>query len=217
MFRGGRRSPRLSAAIGHPGGPGAAVRDGTADVAILHAPFDQRALDTELLLTEPRVAARSACHPLAARSELHRADLAGEPMPRWAGQSDPASVAYRTGADASSAAQPPGPEINDISQLLDAVRLGGVVAYVPVSLADQHRSTDLAFVPVSDLRPSEVLAARRGRPPWPPAVAARRGRPPWPPAVAASRGRQPWPPSSAPPSRSPLATPPRPPLEPQFE
>jgi hypothetical protein len=49
----------------------------------------------------------------------------------------------------------PGPEINDISQLLDAVRLGGAVAYVPVS----------------DLSPSEVLAA------WPaasrsPAIAA---------------------------------------------
>ena len=49
--------------------------------------------------------------------------------------------------------------------------VSGAVAYVPVSLADQHRSADLAFVPVSDLRPSEVLAA------WPaasrsPAVAA---------------------------------------------
>jgi DNA-binding transcriptional LysR family regulator len=91
-------------------------------------------------------------------------------MPRWAGQTDPASVAYWTGTDAPTAAQP-GPEINDISQLLDAVRLGGAVAYVPVSLADQHRSADLAFVPVSDLSPSEVLAA------WPaasrsPAIAA---------------------------------------------
>ncbi len=45
------------------------------------------------------------------------------------------------------------------SQLLDAVRLGNAVAYVPVSLADQHRSADLVFVPVSDLSPSEVVAA----------------------------------------------------------
>ena len=53
----------------------------------------------------------------------------------------------------------PGPEINDISQLLDAVMLGNAVAYLPISVADQHRAADLAFVPVSDLSPSEVMAA----------------------------------------------------------
>jgi hypothetical protein len=30
---------------------------------------------------------------------------------------------------------------------------------VPISTADQHRSADLVFVPVSDLSPSEVVAA----------------------------------------------------------
>ncbi len=40
-----------------------------------------------------------------------------------------------------------------------AVTLGNAVAYVPISVAHQHRSADLAFVPVSDLSPSEVMAA----------------------------------------------------------
>jgi len=86
-------------------------------------------------------------------------------MPRWAGEADPAAHAYWTGADTPSKApdQPaetaPGPEINDISQLLDAVTLGNAVAYVPISVATQHRAADLAFVPVSDLSPSEVMAA----------------------------------------------------------
>src|SRR5208282_3071477 len=116
-------------------------------------------------LTEPRVAVLPASHPLAGRPELRRADLAGEPMPRWAGQADPAAAAYWTGADTPSPIQdqhdetPQGPEINDISQLLDAVTLGNAVAYVPISVAGQHRSADLVFVPVSDLRPSEVMAA----------------------------------------------------------
>jgi DNA-binding transcriptional LysR family regulator len=155
--------PEVHLLFGHPGGPAAAVRGGAADVAILRAPFDQRGLDTELLLTEPRVATLPAHHRLAGRTELRRADLAGEPMPRWAAQEgtepDPAAATYWTGGS-PPAETPPGPEINDISQLLDAVALGNAVAYVPASLADQYRSAaGLAFVPVTDLSPSEVLAA----------------------------------------------------------
>jgi DNA-binding transcriptional LysR family regulator len=168
--------PRLHVLFGHPGGPAAAVRGGAADVAILRAPFDQRGLDTELLLTEPRLAVLPADHRLAGRAELHRADLAGEPMPRWAGQSDPAAAAHWTGADTpgparavdgQSAQIPNGPEINDISQLLAAVTLGNAVAYLPASFAHQHNSADLAFVPISDLSPSEVMVA------WPAASHSR--------------------------------------------
>jgi DNA-binding transcriptional LysR family regulator len=43
------RVPAVHLLFGHPGGPGAAVREGAADVAILYAPFDQRALDTPSL------------------------------------------------------------------------------------------------------------------------------------------------------------------------
>jgi DNA-binding transcriptional LysR family regulator len=154
--------PEVHLLFGHPGGPAAAVRNGAADVAILRAPFDQRGLDTELLLTEPRVAVLPAHHRLAARPELRRADLAGEPMPRWAGRPDPAAAAYWAGGH-PAAERAPGPEINDVSQLLDAVALGNAVAYVPVSLADQHRSAPgLVFVPVTDLTPSEVVAAWPG-------------------------------------------------------
>jgi DNA-binding transcriptional LysR family regulator len=167
--------PPVHVLFGHAGGPAAAIRGGVADAAILRAPFDQRGLDTELLLTEPRVAILPAGHRLAARAELRRADLAGEPMPRWAGQNDPAAAAYWTGADTPGPApsQDPsqhsgeGPEINDISQLLDAVALGNAVAYVPVSVAAEHRTSGLAFVPVTDLTPSEVTVA------WPQASRSR--------------------------------------------
>ena len=182
--------PAVYVLFGHPGGPAAAVRGGAADAAILRAPFDPRGLDAELLLTEPRVAVLPAGHRLAGQTTLRRADLAGEPMPRWAGQADPASAAHWTGTDTPGPAAPDhgtaaadhgtaaadhgtaapdhgtaarehdaGPEINDVSQLLDAVTIGHAVAYVPVSAAAQFRSAGLAVVPVSDLSPSQVMVA----------------------------------------------------------
>jgi DNA-binding transcriptional LysR family regulator len=143
--------------FGHPGGPAAAVRGGAADVALLHAPFDRHGLDAELLVVEPRVALLPAGHRLANRSRLRRADLAAESMPHWTGQADPASAAYWTGTETPEPAT--GPRINDMNQLLDAVALGNVVAYVPAALTRRNSRTDLAFVPVSDLSPSELMVA----------------------------------------------------------
>jgi DNA-binding transcriptional LysR family regulator len=77
----------------------AAVRHGIADAAILRAPFDSRGLDTEVLLAEPRLAALPADHRLAGRRRICRADLAGEPMPRWAGPAGTAALAFWAGTD----------------------------------------------------------------------------------------------------------------------
>jgi DNA-binding transcriptional LysR family regulator len=188
------RLPEVRLLFGHADGPGGAVRSGAADVAILRRPFDRRGLDAEVLLAEPRVAVLPADHRLARRRRLRRADLAGEPMPRWAGLADPATVAYWTGTDTpptpspapapfparpaavspaavSPAAVSPGavspaavsppdaPLIGDMNQLLDVVALGQAVAYVPVSIARQYGGTDLVFIPVGDLSPSEVVVA----------------------------------------------------------
>jgi DNA-binding transcriptional LysR family regulator len=75
--------PEVHILFGHYGEQAAALRNGTADVALLRTPFDPRGLDTEVLMVEPRVVALAADHRLAGRRELRRADLAGEPMPRW--------------------------------------------------------------------------------------------------------------------------------------
>jgi DNA-binding transcriptional LysR family regulator len=149
----------------------AAVREGVADAAILRAPFDPRGLDTEVLLAEPRVAALPADHRLAGRREIRRADLAGEPMPRWADPAGTAALAFWTGTDTEPGPGTPappdpghrpdraGPLVSDMSQVLDAVALGQAIAFIPASVARRHAVPDLAFVPVTDLSPSTVLAA----------------------------------------------------------
>jgi DNA-binding transcriptional LysR family regulator len=79
-------------------------------------------------------------------------------VPRWTGTVNPAAADHWTGTDGTTPS-PTAPEINDITQLLDAVALGNAVAYVPISFANDHRRPDVAFVPVTDLGPSELMAA----------------------------------------------------------
>lgn len=120
------------------------LRDGQADVALLHLPYDDpTGLDTEELLVEGQVAVLPAAHRFAGRSHLTMADLAGEPLPRWPGD----------GGD--------GPEVHDSTQLYQLISLGMVVAVVPESCRT-HLRRDLAAVPVPDAPTVTTVIA------WPP-------------------------------------------------
>jgi DNA-binding transcriptional LysR family regulator len=128
------------------------LRDGRADVGLLHRPFDSTAgFDTEELCTEGQVAVLPAGHPLTGRSELRMSDvgaLSGLPMPRWPGPDG----SYPDG---------PGPEVHDQAQLYQLVSLGRTAAVLPESCRT-HLRNDLVAVPVPDApRVTTVIA-------WPP-------------------------------------------------
>ncbi|KAB2383512.1 LysR family transcriptional regulator [Actinomadura montaniterrae] len=128
------------------------LRDGRADVALLHTPFDSTAgLDTEELLTEGQVAVLPAGHPLTTRPHLRVADVAalpGLPLPRWP-RSD---GTYSDG---------PGPRVRDHVQLLQLIALGRASAVLPESCRTQL-GDGLATVPVLDAPTVTTVIA------WPP-------------------------------------------------
>jgi LysR family transcriptional regulator, benzoate and cis,cis-muconate-responsive activator of ben and cat genes len=128
------------------------LRDGRADVALLHRPFDPTAgFDTEELCTEGQVAVLPAAHPLASRARLRMADvstLPDLPMPRWPGPDG----AYPPG---------PGPEVRDHAQLYQLIALGRTSAVLPESCR-VHLRRDLAAVPVADAPTVTTVIA------WPP-------------------------------------------------
>lgn len=138
------------------------VRDGRADVAIA-ACVDGHGLDTELLRTEPRVAALASGHELAGRDALSTADLAAEPAPRWR----PAVVdsGYWLGNPDRPA---DGPVVQDSAQLLEVVALGQAVALVPASVAARNVRPDVTYRPVPDAAPYRtlVLWPAGSRSPW---------------------------------------------------
>ena len=163
--------PPAEAVVVSWGGPAPHVRSGTADVALLRSPFDHEGLEIEELLTEPRLAALAADHRLASRSRLRRADLSGEPIPRW-GDADAVMTAYWSGRDPQSLAAawpdrvpPPadaaGPLVSDLPQLLETVALNQAVAFLPASTAARYPRADLVYRPVTGLSPSIVAVAWR--------------------------------------------------------
>jgi DNA-binding transcriptional LysR family regulator len=115
------------------------LREGQADVALLHRPFDSTAgFDTEELITESQVVVLPAGHPLAVRSHVRMADitaLPGLPLPRW---------------PCPDGSYPPGsgPKVRDHAQLLQLVALGRACAVSPESCPDDR------FQGISDRRQS---------------------------------------------------------------
>jgi DNA-binding transcriptional LysR family regulator len=150
----------------------AMLRDGRADVALLSTPLDDRGIDWEALVTEPRVAALPSGHRLAGRKRLRVADLAGEPIPRWAG-ADEAHADFWAGRDRASgrgpraADEPPaetalpvdGPPVTDLTQVLRLVELGRAVAFLPSGIAERYPRRQIVYRPVVDLSPVTFVVA----------------------------------------------------------
>ena len=100
------------------------LRDGSADVAIMHHPYDDLAgFDTEALQVEGQVAILPAGHPLAARETLTMAevsDVPDLPIARW----PRLDGSYPDG---------PGPEARTQSKLAQLVALGRALLVIPAS------------------------------------------------------------------------------------
>jgi DNA-binding transcriptional LysR family regulator len=128
------------------------LREGRADVALLHRPFDSTAgFDTEELSVEGQVVVLPAGHPLTGRSHVRMAEitaLPGLPMPRWPGPDG----TYPDG---------PGPQVRDHTQLLQLIALGRACAVLPES-SRAHLRGEHATVPVLDSPPVRTVIA------WPP-------------------------------------------------
>jgi DNA-binding transcriptional LysR family regulator len=128
------------------------LRDGRADVALLHRPFDAAVgFDTEELRTEGQVVVLPAGHPLTGRAQLRMADITALPdlpLPRWPGLDG----SYPDG---------PGTQVRDHAQLLQMIALGRASAVLPESVR-AHLGDDLAAVPLLDAPTVTTVIA------WPP-------------------------------------------------
>jgi len=134
------RVPAVEVLLCEVGEQAGLLRDGRADVALMHRPVDDLAgCDTEDLHTEPQVAIVPATHPLAERERVTMADVRAVPdlpMARW----PRLDGTYPEG---------PGPEIRTQSALAHLVALGRALLVIPASSRAWQWPEHVA-VPVDD-------------------------------------------------------------------
>ncbi|MCX4672219.1 LysR family transcriptional regulator [Streptomyces sp. NBC_01381] len=117
------------------------LRQGEADVALVHEPFDRTGLDSEALVAEPRVVALAATHPLAGKDQVALADLGLRP------------------GDVHRFIDETRGRGHDLAQLLALVGLGDVTPLFPVSVADRYPRPGVVYRPVTDAPPAVLAVA----------------------------------------------------------
>ncbi|MFJ8431722.1 LysR family transcriptional regulator [Kitasatospora sp. NPDC094019] len=129
--------------------------DGSVDVLIAAFPFDGMA-NGPVLMTERRVLAVAAGHPLAGAASVSLEVLGDHPVVQYPAVTSAAFKRDRTpDRTPSGRPVPPGPVGGSFSEMLTLVALGrGVLPVGELSLR-YHPRPDLAYVPIEDAPPIE--------------------------------------------------------------
>jgi DNA-binding transcriptional LysR family regulator len=141
------------------------LRDGRADVGLLHAPlFDDTGLDVQTVGCERRVVALPASHRLGCREEVSFSDLLGEPFPggldedaRWLAGEDDESLTLRGSTRRRTLRR--ARSFQGTSQMLSMVELGQLVVFLPATMASRNVRPGIAYVPVADVSPIRLAVA----------------------------------------------------------
>jgi DNA-binding transcriptional LysR family regulator len=140
------------------------IHDGRADVSYVRLPVDQRGLQIQPLLTEPRVAALPGDHRLAGKTAISIADLAGEHLlqdpaavPEWRDIATELRTRHRRNT----------PVFRTVEEKLEHVAAGHGVVLLPLSTAAFYTRPGVSYSQVSDVPPNQVClawdATRRSR------------------------------------------------------
>lgn len=125
------------------------VLEGSADLAVLHLPFDSTdGMDFDVLDVEGQVAVVPRDHPFAARTEVDVTDLAAVTDPAMARWPDEDGT-FPDGR---------GAEVHSVTQLLQLVGLGRTIAQLPAS-ACADLPHDVVAVPITGAAPVTTVIA----------------------------------------------------------
>ena len=122
----------------------AMLRDGRADVGLLHRPQnDLTGLDSEDLFSEQQVALLPDRHPLARGESVHMDDLRADPLPLY---------------PFANGTAPPGLAIGGTGEITQLIALGRLIAVLPESVTDRV-PRGVTWLPVADAPATTLVVA----------------------------------------------------------
>jgi DNA-binding transcriptional LysR family regulator len=136
-----------------------AILESAVDVGFLRLPIDASDLQLIPLYTEPIVVALPAAHPLARRKRLGISDLADEPVLVYADASPEWTATWTVDPRPDGSHPPQGPVVRDMEEILEYVKAGRGVIFLPCALAEAYARPEVAYVPVDDITPGQIALA----------------------------------------------------------
>ena len=123
----------------------AGLRRGAVDVAVIRGDFADPGLHTEVVFTEPRVAAVPAGHPLAARGELLLSDVAAEVVILTPSVGTTSARLWPAGARPSTTRT-----VGNLDEWLTAIAAGDGVGVTTAATAFSYPAPGVAYRAVAD-------------------------------------------------------------------
>jgi DNA-binding transcriptional LysR family regulator len=132
---------------------------GLIDVGFARLPVPAHGLRVVPLYTEPVTVALPGGHPLAGRASVDITELAGEPVLRYT-DAPPAWNAFWTIDPRPDGTQPRhGPAVRDMEEIVQYVRTGTGVAFLPAAIAEAFPRPDVAYVPLTGVPEGQIVLA----------------------------------------------------------
>jgi DNA-binding transcriptional LysR family regulator len=136
-----------------------ALLDGRVDVGFVRFPVPAQGLGLLPLYTEPVTVALPSGHPLAGRPSVRLADIADEPVLRYADAPAAWNAFWSMDPRPDGTLPRHGPAIRDMEEIVEYVRAGSGVAFLPAPIATAFPRPDIAYVPVTGVQAGQIVLA----------------------------------------------------------
>jgi len=138
---------------------GEALRDGRVDAGFVRLPIDAQGLELLPLYTEPVRVALPSEHPLAGHAGVEIAEVAAEPVLRYADAGTAWNAFWCVDPRPDGTQARPGPWVHDMEEIVEYVRRGRGVAFLPEVVCTMFPRPGITYVPVTDVPPGQVALA----------------------------------------------------------
>jgi DNA-binding transcriptional LysR family regulator len=143
----------------------AGLTAGSLDAVLARSPLPDTSLPQVPVLREPRVLVLARSHPLATRESVCLADLAGAVQVEAPGASPEWRAWWAIDPRPDGSRPTYGTAIRSMEEMLEVVAASHEVSIAPQSVADAFPRRDLAYLPLVDAPPSDVVLVLPAAPP----------------------------------------------------